>query len=103
MEVELRGRVPVPPPPRLARMAFRRPTTAPEDKRLLKLYQLARQHGSSFEEAVQFTLQGILDSPHFLYRVEPDPPEGHPARRLNHFELATRLSNYLWSSAPDEP
>ena len=87
---------------RLARMAFRRPTTAPEDKRLLKLYQLARQHGSSFEEAVQFTLQGILVSPHFLYRVEPDPPEGHPARRLNHFELATRLSYFLWSSAPDD-
>ena len=87
---------------RLARMAFRRPTTEPEDKRLLKLYQLARQHGSSFEEAVQLTLQGILVSPHFLYRVEPDPPEGHPARRLNHFELATRLSYFLWSSAPDE-
>ncbi|MEE3373237.1 MAG: DUF1592 domain-containing protein [Planctomycetota bacterium] len=87
---------------RLATLAFRRPTTQPEEQRLRKLYQLARQHGNSFEEAVQFTLQGILVSPHFLYRVEPDPPEGQPARRLNQFELATRLSYFLWSSAPDE-
>ena len=85
----------------LAQRAFRRPVTPPELERLLKLYNLARSQGDSFEASVQFTVQALLISPHFLFRVESDPAEGQPARRLNDFELATRLSYFLWSSMPD--
>ena len=45
----------------------------------------------------------MLCSPHFLFRVELDPPTNpqtpHP---INDYELATRLSYFLWSSMPDE-
>jgi hypothetical protein len=49
-------------------------------------------------------LQAILVSPHFLFRVERDPPAGQedPIRELNEYELATRMSYFLWSSMPDE-
>ena len=48
-------------------------------------------------------LQAILTSPRFLFRVELDPAHGAPdAHALDDFELATRLSYFLWSSTPDE-
>ena len=87
---------------RFASRAFRRPATEKELDRLIKLYQLARQHGDAFEAGVQFALQAVLVSPHFLFRVEADPAEGESPRQLNDYELATRLSYFLWSSMPDQ-
>jgi hypothetical protein len=47
-------------------------------------------------------LQTILVSPHFLFRVEAEPAEGETERELNDYEVATRLSYFLWSSMPDD-
>ena len=49
-------------------------------------------------------MQAILVSPNFLFRVELDPnPAAAPAlRTLNEYELASRLSYFLWSSMPDD-
>jgi hypothetical protein len=85
-----------------ANRAFRRPATDKELDRLIKLYQLSRQHGDGFEAGVQFALQAVLVSPHFLFRAEADPAEVQSPRKLNDYELATRLSYFLWSSMPDE-
>ena len=88
---------------RLATRAFRRPATDDEVARLVKLAEQARGEGDNFEQSIQVALQAILISPHFLYRMELDPAgqEGKP-RDLNDFEVASRLSYFLWSSMPDD-
>lgn len=87
---------------RLASRAFRRPASTEDVERLQRIAKLARDQGDSFEQSVQLALQAILVSPHFLFRIEADPPPGKTWRELNEYELATRLSYFLWSSAPDD-
>lgn len=87
---------------RLASSAFRRPATPAEVQRLTGLVQLAQKDGDSLENGLRLALQALLVSPHFLFRVERDPEEGEEVRTLDDFELATRLSYFLWSSMPDE-
>lgn len=88
---------------RLASRAFRRPATPEEIDRLVKLAEKARAEGDTFEQGIQLALQAVLISPHFIYKVEMDPPgkEGQP-RDLSEFEVATRLSYFLWNSSPDD-
>ena len=81
--------------------AYRRPATGEEIERLVNLFDAARDRGESIERAMQVTLTAVLVSPSFLFRIEKDPPAGE-VRDLDDFELATRLSYFLWSSMPDE-
>ena len=87
-----------------ARRAYRRPVQKAEVDRLLRYVDLAKQKGDSFERGIQLGVQAILVSPHFLFKVEIDPEPNNPKsqRLLNDYELATRLSYFLWSSMPDE-
>jgi hypothetical protein len=89
---------------RFARRAFRRPLKEGELEKLLRLYDLAEKQGDPFEAAMKVPLQAVLVSPHFLFRVEPDRSEGDPKgiHRVGDYELASRLSYFLWSSMPDE-
>ena len=86
---------------RFAKSAFRRPAKAEEVEQLLGLYKTARAEGDGFVPAMKLPLTAGLVSPDFLFRIEQDPPGGQPAR-ISDFELATRLSYFLWSSMPDE-
>ncbi|HLK56299.1 MAG TPA: DUF1592 domain-containing protein [Chthonomonadaceae bacterium] len=88
----------------LARRAFRRPVTSQEVDRLASLVSLAQKQGDSYEEGICLALQGILVSPHFLYRIERDLPAANTntAHLLSQHELASRLSYFLWSSMPDD-
>ena len=83
--------------------AFRRPLTTQEIDRFTSLVSLARKQGDSFEEGICIALQGMLVSPHFLFRIEHDlPPTSDTAGHLiSQYELASRLSYFLWSSMPD--
>jgi hypothetical protein len=47
-------------------------------------------------------MKAVLVSPHFLYRIEEDPKDPNAVRTISDFELATRLSYFLWSTMPDE-
>ncbi|MGA2064543.1 MAG: DUF1592 domain-containing protein [Thermoguttaceae bacterium] len=89
---------------RLATRAYRRPVSDQELARLLKLVAAARAQNDGFEAGIQLALEAILVSPHFLFRVELDPePNGvGRIRTLNEYELASRLSYFLWSSMPDD-
>jgi hypothetical protein len=87
---------------RLAYHAYRRPVTKPELDRLVNLTRIVHQHGGSFYQGVQVALEGMLMSPNFLFRIERDP-EGDGAHRVSDYELASRLSYFLWSSMPDDP
>ncbi len=88
----------------LSTRAFRRPTTDAEVDRLLVLYDVAVKAGDPAENAVKVPIQAMLASPDFLYKVEKDGPGDDPKgiRALNDYELATRLSYFLWSSMPDD-
>jgi hypothetical protein len=83
------------------RKAYRRPLDAEEVERLFQFY--AKSLASyGFEAAVRMTLQAMLQSPHFLYRVEQATPNGQ-IERVGGYAMAVRLSYLLWSSMPDEP
>jgi len=82
----------------LATRAYRRPLTAPELDRLAALSQRALDGGMSVERAAQLGLTAILTSPNFLFKVEPSDA----AKPLDAYQVATRLSYFLWSSMPDE-
>jgi len=81
--------------------AFRRPASKEEVERLTELFMTARGRGDSVERSAQLALTALLVSPQFLFRVERDPPAGE-VRDLDDFEIASRLSYFLWSSMPDD-
>jgi hypothetical protein len=87
----------------LARQAFRRPATAADVERLMALYEPARGQ-KGFESGITAGLQAILADPEFLFRFERTPENVAPGEnyRLSDLELASRLSFFLWSSAPDD-
>jgi hypothetical protein len=84
--------------------AFRRPATHDELTRLLGVVLSAEKDGDGPEAAIQVALRAVLVSPHFLFLAGPVPaedPSGPPLPE-NDFDLATRLSYFLWGSMPDE-
>jgi len=88
----------------LARRAFRRPPTGEEVERLVRFVELAIGNGGSFLEGLRVAIQATLCSPHFLFRWELDPrplPAGE-TRELTDYEVASRLSYFLWNSMPDD-
>jgi hypothetical protein len=96
---------------RFASRAFRRPVGESELAKLMKLVDLATQQGDRFERGIQLAVQAVLISPQFLFRVELDSrgmptkvQTGNetPIQLIGDFELASRLSYFLWSSTPDD-
>jgi hypothetical protein len=81
--------------------AYRRPITADELASYVKLLDLARSQGDDGEVGLRLAVRAALVSPSFLYRIEPDPPQ-NSTRTLDDFEIASRLSYFLWSSMPDD-
>ena len=86
------------------RRAYRREVTKEEVKSVLVLAKQAVDDSGSFEEGVRLAVQAVLISPHFLFRWELDVAPDNPGeiRSLNEFELASRLSFFMWSSQPDD-
>lgn len=89
---------------RFAARAFRRPISSPELDPYLELFARARERGRTPLESARVVLWSMLVSPRFLFRIETDDshPDEHGAFRLDDWELASRLSYFLWSSMPDE-
>jgi hypothetical protein len=83
-----------------AQRAWRRPLAEAEQSGLRSLYQKLRAQDLSHDAALRMTLARVLVSSAFLYRGELAAAGGNPAP-VNDWELATRLSYFLWSSAPD--
>jgi hypothetical protein len=80
--------------------AFRRPITEKELERYLGLFDLAAKRGDSYEQSLKLALKGVLVSPSFLFLMET-PPNKSGIYRLDHYEMASHLSYFLWGSAPD--
>jgi hypothetical protein len=81
--------------------AYRRPLTDEENQGLRILYADLRKEGIPYEEAFRLTLARVLTGPAFLYRIEKPVP-GASQGAVTDWELANRLSYFLWSSEPDE-
>ncbi len=80
--------------------AYRRPLSGAEQTELRGLYKSLRGQGLPHDEAVRLMLARVLVAPAFLYRAER-PVAGAGQGPVSDLELATRLSYFLWSSAPD--
>ena len=103
----------------LARRGYRRPATAEDVETLLGFYKQGRADGA-FEHGIEMAVRALLTSRSFLFRIEQEPATVRlkadttasapvasgfsqtPAYRISDFELASRLSFFLWSSIPDE-
>ena len=87
---------------RIASRAFRRPASDEELNRLASIVEKTVESGDTYEIGLQTALTAILVSPNFLFKVEePALRIGNEYPLLSDFELATRLSYFLWSSTPD--
>ncbi|HVK15233.1 MAG TPA: DUF1592 domain-containing protein [Gemmataceae bacterium] len=88
---------------RFATRAYRRPATPDEVARLVKMVESAEARGDKYEAGIQLAMQAVLVSPKFLFRVElddrPDTADPHP---IDEYQLAARLSYFLWSTMPDD-
>ena len=86
------------------RRAWRRPLTTAEVARHVALGVAAATALDGFDDGVAWIIAAMLQSPHFLYRTElgEDDPSAPGARRYTSWEMASRLSFFLWSSVPDD-
>ena len=85
--------------------AYRRPTSEAEVERLMRFVRMSlAQDGESGDRAAFLAMRAALVSPQFLFHVELDREPARPgeAMPVNEFELAGRLSYFLWSSMPDD-
>jgi hypothetical protein len=83
----------------LARRAYRRPPSS-ADLQVLTAFYRDGKAASGFEAGIQRAIERVLVSPAFLFRMERAPGRG--VSRISDFELASRLSFFLWSSIPDD-
>ena len=86
---------------RFLQRAYRRSVDEDEIDDVMSYYNDARQSGASYKEAIKLTLQVILISPDFLFRIENNQSTPEPYR-ISAVDLASRLSYFLWASMPDE-
>src|SRR6185436_7600400 len=87
----------------LTTYAFRRPASATDVDLLMEFYKFGREE-KDFDTGIEMVLARVLASPQFIYRIEEEPVTvraGQPYR-ISDVDLASRLSFFLWSSAPDE-
>jgi len=84
--------------------AFRRPVSEEEVSPYVGFVTQAIERGDTFDRGMEAAIQAALVSPHFLFRVETDKRESAPDHQqsLTNYELASRLSYFVWSSMPDD-
>ena len=79
----------------LLRKAYRRPVEQNDLAKVFEVYKKSRENGGSFEEGIEAALGAILISRKFLFRV-------YKSSQISDFELAEKLSFFIWSSLPDD-
>ena len=88
---------------RLLRRAYRRPPTGDEVEQLAQFVEAIQADGMEWEACIQQAVKVVLCSPKFLFRLElDDRPQTTEPYPIDEFQLASRLSYFLWSSMPDD-
>jgi mono/diheme cytochrome c family protein len=84
--------------------AYRRQVLGDEVERFTRFVALAQKNGDGFERGMQLAVQALLTAPNFLFHIERSPrAKGSVTTfQITEFELASRLSYFLWSSMPDD-
>jgi hypothetical protein len=83
--------------------AWRKPVTADQQMKLVQLFSARVAAGDTTDDAFDRVLQAVLLAPQFLYRIESNvSPSAKSPRQLDGYELASRLSYFIWSSMPDD-
>lgn len=84
-----------------AARAWRRPVDEDEVDRLMTMFDRAFDRGDGIREGLKLAYKAVLISPNFLFLAEPEPEKigDYP---LGDYQLASRLSYFLWASMPDE-
>lgn len=86
-----------------AKRAWRRPLADEEVDGLVGLVDAGLTGGQSWDDSMSIALKAVLISPYFLFRVEIDPePTSLVPHLVNDYELAARLSYFVWSTMPDD-
>ncbi len=88
---------------RLGAEAYRRPLAAAEIERLMPFYE-GEAAKNGFEAGVRASLEAILASPYFIFRLEKAPTDARAGGtyRVADIDLASRLSFFLWGEPPDK-
>lgn len=83
--------------------AYRRPVTAADDDRVFAIYKQVRTEGDGFEEGLRQAMVALIVSPQFVFRVieHPNPRDPSLTAPLDAYDIATRLSYFIWGSIPD--
>jgi hypothetical protein len=86
-----------------ARRAYRRPVSQTDIDRLMPFYEEGRKGPGGFDEGIEVMMAAALSSPDFLYRaIAPTTDVNAASQELTAFELASRLSFFIWSQGPDD-
>jgi len=85
----------------VGRRLLRGPLSKEEIARYCGISTTVAAAGGKFEDAIRYILEAMLQSPRFIYRIERQQGDG-PARGLDQYELASRLSYILWGGPPDD-
>ena len=85
----------------LGQQVWRRPLEATELDSLVEISGNASEVLSDFHDGLEYGIATLLQSPHFLYRVELGEDDGEGGRRYSDHEMASRLSYFLWDTTPD--
>ena len=87
----------------LGNAAYRRPLSATDLRSLMLFYELGAKDGG-FESGIRMALEAVLSSPHFIFRVEEAPVTAKAGETfaISDFDLASRLSFFVWGTPPDE-
>jgi hypothetical protein len=81
--------------------AYRRPLKSGELDRIYSLYERSARRGDPYIESLKYALKAVLVSPNFLFRIEEPPPKSGLGP-ISDWDLASRLSYFLWATMPDE-
>jgi hypothetical protein len=88
---------------RFLNRAYRRPATKEEIDRSVKLAELTEKETGKWEAGIQLAMQAVLVSPKFLFRIEANgKPDSIDPVPLDQYQLATRMSYFIWASMPDD-
>ncbi|HWE97767.1 MAG TPA: DUF1592 domain-containing protein, partial [Tepidisphaeraceae bacterium] len=88
---------------KFAERAYRRPLTNADRDGIIGFYNsLRKENALGHEDAMRDVVVSVLMSPHFCYRLDLPRKGDGPARPLDDYALASRLSYFLWASMPDQ-
>jgi len=86
----------------LLKRAYRRPPTPDETAALIKVFRSALEKKMSWSDSVRVMVKAALTSPKFIFLHETERPDRKVPFPVTDYELASRLSYFLWSSMPDD-